>query len=116
MGHIGLAATTWVPMGAQVPVSSPTDHPNPFKGQRKGLMKNRIFKKISRGTERPIECENVSPHWQGDIWGGGGGRLGLPGVGTRDPRHGLGGSYTRKKFFSTQVQIHTQRPQYATKF
>ena len=76
MGHIGLAATTWVPMGTQVPVLSPTDHPNPFKGQRKGLMKNRIFKKLSRGTERPIECENVSPHWQGDIWGGGGGATG----------------------------------------
>ena len=28
----------------------------------------------------------------------GGGRLGVPGVGTRDPRHGLGGPYTRKKF------------------
>ena len=26
-------------------------------------------------------------------------------------RHGLGGPYTRKKFFRTQVQIHTQRPQ-----
>ena len=24
-----------------------------------------------------------------------------------DPRHGLGGPYTRKKFFRTQVQIHT---------
>ena len=28
-GYIGLAATTWVPMGAQVPVLSPNDHPNP---------------------------------------------------------------------------------------
>ena len=26
----------------------------------------------------------------------GGGRLGVPGVGTLDPRHGLGGPYTRK--------------------
>ena len=32
------------------------------------------------------------------------------------PRHGLGGPYTRKKFFTTQVQIHTQRPQYAKNF
>ena len=30
---------------------------------------------------------------------GGGGGLGVPGVGSRDPRHGLGGPYTRKKFF-----------------
>ena len=28
-GYIGLAATTWVPIGAQVPVLSPNDHPNP---------------------------------------------------------------------------------------
>ena len=27
-GYIGLAATTWVPMDAQVPVLSPNDHPN----------------------------------------------------------------------------------------
>ena len=46
----------------------------------------------------------------------GGGRLGVPGVGTRDPRHGLGGPFPRKKFFRTQVQIHTQRPQYVKKF
>ena len=42
--------------------------------------------------------------------------MGVPGVGTRDPRHGLEGPYTRKKFFRTQVQIHTQRPQYTKKF
>ena len=48
-------------------------------------------------------------------YGGGGGRLGVPGVGTRDPRHGLGGPYTRKRFFGTQAQIQTQRPQYAKK-
>ena len=45
-----------------------------------------------------------------------GGRLGVPGVGTRDPRHGLGGPYTRKNFYRTQVRIHTQRPKYAKKF
>ena len=28
----------------------------------------------------------------------------------------VGGPYTKKKFFRTQVQIHTQRPQYAKKF
>ena len=47
---------------------------------------------------------------------GGGGGLEVPEVGTQDPRHGLGGPYTRKKFFGTQVYIHTQRPQYAKKF
>ena len=39
--------------------------------------------------------------------GRGGGRLGVPRVGTRDPRHGLGGPYTRKNFLKTQLQIHT---------
>ena len=30
-------------------------------------------------------------------------------LGTWDSRHGLGGPYTRKTFFRTQVPIHTQR-------
>ena len=32
-GGMGLAATTWVPMGTRVPVLSPNDHPNPSQGQ-----------------------------------------------------------------------------------
>ena len=39
---MGLAATTWVPMGAQVPVLSPNDHPNPSQGRQKGFGKRRI--------------------------------------------------------------------------
>ena len=34
LGYVGLAATTWVPMGSRVPVLSPNDHPNPFRGRR----------------------------------------------------------------------------------
>ena len=52
---------------------------------------------------------------RGDMRGGGGGS-GVTGVGTRDPGHGLGGPYTRKKLFGTQVQIHSQRPQYVKRF
>ena len=52
---------------------------------------------------------------RGHIRGGGGG-LGVTRVGTRDHRRGLGGPYTRKKFFGLQVQIHTQRPQYGKEF
>ena len=37
-GH-GLAATTWVPMGAQVPTLSPNDQPNPSQGQTEGFRK-----------------------------------------------------------------------------
>ena len=47
MGYIGLAATTWVPMGAQVPVLSPNDHPNQSWGQRKVVMKKRISKNLN---------------------------------------------------------------------
>ena len=43
-GYVGLAATTWLPMGAQVPVLSPNDHPNPFQGRQKGFGKGRILK------------------------------------------------------------------------
>ena len=31
-GYMGLAATTWIPMGARVPVLSPNDRPNPSHG------------------------------------------------------------------------------------
>ena len=106
---MGPVATMWVPMGAQVPVLSPNDHPNLSYGQRKGFMKNRISKNFHVPLNR-LSSGNVLTA-KGPYGRGGGGRLGVPGVGTRDPRHGLGGPYTRKK-----VQIHTQLPQYAKKF
>ena len=39
---MGLAATTRVPMGAQVPVLSLNHHPNPSQGRQKGFRKRRI--------------------------------------------------------------------------
>ena len=110
----GLAATAWGSMGAQVPVLSPNDHPNPSQGQRKGFMKN----PISKNFHVPLNSQSSVKTAKSSLARGhkGGKRLGVPGVGTRDPSHGLGGPYTRKKFFRTQVQIHTQRPQYAKKF
>ena len=36
LGQMGPVATTWVPMGTQVPVLSPNDHPNPSQGQQGG--------------------------------------------------------------------------------
>ena len=47
------------------------------------------FKKVSRATKQPIQCENglvLTP--EGPYWGGG--RLGIPGVGTWDPTMGNG--------------------------
>ena len=39
---MGPVATTWVPMGAQVPVLSLNHHPNPSQGRHKGFEKRRI--------------------------------------------------------------------------
>ena len=39
-GYMGHAATTWVPMGAQVPILPPNDHPNPSQGRQKGFGKS----------------------------------------------------------------------------
>ena len=47
-GYMGLAATTWVPMSAEVPVLSPSDHPNLSQGRRKGFGKSRIFEIFHR--------------------------------------------------------------------
>ena len=42
LGYMGLAASTWVPMGARVPVWSPNeDHPS--QSPQKGFGKNEIF-------------------------------------------------------------------------
>ena len=79
-------------------------------------MKNRISKNfhVPLNSLSSVKTAKSSPargHMGG---GGGGGRLGVLGVGTRDPQ--VGRPYARKKFFRTQVQIHTQRPQYAKNF
>ena len=42
-GDMSRAATTWAPMGTQVPVLSPNDHPNPCQGRQKGLGKTPLF-------------------------------------------------------------------------
>ena len=112
-GYMGLAAITWVPMGAQVPVLSLNHHPNPSQGRQKGFRKSRILEILQVSLNSLSGMKTAVLTGKGPY---GGGRLGVPGVGTWDPRHGLGGPYTRRKFFRTQVQIHTQRPQYAKKF
>ena len=52
-GYMGLAATTWVPMGAQVPVLSLNHHPNPSQGRQKGLRKSRISEILQVSLNRP---------------------------------------------------------------
>ena len=45
-GYMGLAATTWVPTGAQVPVLSLNHHPNLSPQRQKGFTKSPIFKTL----------------------------------------------------------------------
>ena len=56
--YMGLAATTSVPMGAQVPVLSPNHHPSPSQRRQNGFGKSRILKFFSGATKQPIQREN----------------------------------------------------------
>ena len=65
-------ATTWVPMGAQVPVLSLNHHPNPSQGRQKSFGKGRIFENLAGVTKQPTQRL-----FQG-FWGGhGSGYMGL---------------------------------------
>ena len=68
-------------------------------------MKHPISKKNSHVPLNNLSSVKTASPARGHM--GGGGRLGVPGVGTRDPRHGSGGPYTREQFCRTRVQIHT---------
>ena len=63
MGYIGLAATTWLPMGGQVPILSPNDHPNPSYGQQKDFMTNSISKNFHASLNNPpsVKTTKSSP-------------------------------------------------------
>ena len=43
-GYMGLATTTWVPMGGRVPVLSPNDHPKPSPEATKRFQKKSKFR------------------------------------------------------------------------
>ena len=104
---MGLAAITWAAMGAQVPVLSPNDHPNP---SQTGLGKSRILKIC----QLPLNSlTNVKILTGKGPWGGGG-EQGRPEF-CSGPLPWVRGSICKKKIFRTQVQIHIQRPQYAKK-
>ena len=57
-GHMGLAATMWVPMGARVPILSPNDEP------MKGFSKSLNFRTFPSATEQQTKnCTSAqSPH------------------------------------------------------
>ena len=96
--------------------------PKPILGATEGFHQKSNFEKISGVTKQPIQRENGQVLTRKRPYVGGGGDwgsrvpTGVPGVGIRDPHHGLGDPYRRKKLPKTQVQIHTHRPQYAKKF
>ena len=81
---MGLAATMWVPMGAQVPVLSLNHHPNASKGRQKGFRKSRISEISQVSLNSLIQREN-GPHQQGPI---GGGDQGYPEFGPGTPTMG----------------------------
>ena len=99
----GGGGLTWVPRGAQVPVLSPHDQPNPSQRQRKSFIKFQIFKNFqvlldSLTIVKTVKCK-------GPYEGG----LGVPGVGTWDPRHGSGGHSQEKMSKNTHSGHSTQR-------
>ena len=73
-GYMGLAPSTWVPMGAQVPVLSPNDHPNPSHGHQRDFGKSRKFEHFPGDTKQPDQHENSEVLiGKGPVGGGGGG-------------------------------------------
>ena len=61
-GYMGLAATAWVPLGAQVPVLSLDHHPHPFQGRQKGFRESRILEILQVSLNSLIQRENGCPH------------------------------------------------------
>ena len=70
---------------SEVPAVSPNDHPNPSHGRQKGFGKNRIS-----GNFLPTHA-GLATAENGQVLTGKGPKGGVPGVRTRDPRHGPGG-------------------------
>ena len=58
---MGLAATMWVPVGAQVPVLSLNHHPNPSQGRQKGFQKRRNSIAFGKSTSQRIYREQLTP-------------------------------------------------------
>ena len=59
-GYVGLAATTWAPMGARAPVSSPNDHPNTSQRRQKVFGKVN-FSKTLQPTHANMKTAKSSP-------------------------------------------------------
>ena len=102
----------WVPMGAQVPVFLPNDHPNPSQGQCKGFMKNRISKNLHVPLNNLSSVKTAKfPLARGHMGGADCGYLELGPVTPPWVRE----SIYKKKLLQNQCSIRTQRPQYAKK-
>ena len=66
---MGLVATTWVPMGAQVPILSPTDQPNPPQGRQKGFGETQNLKIFQLTLNSLTSLKTASLIGKGP-WGG----------------------------------------------
>ena len=106
-GYMGLAATTWVPMGAHARVLPPNDHPNPSQGRQKGLGKSRMFENFQpmQASLKMAKSSTAMACMRG-------------GIRSLDPRPPLlvRGPSTRKRLFRIWIQIHTWQLQYTKKF
>ena len=60
-----LAATTGTPMGAEIPVLSPNDHPNSSQGCQKGFRKKLNLGKFSGATKHQQFCGFGGVHGSG---------------------------------------------------
>ena len=114
-GYMGLAATTWVPMGAQVPVLSLNHHSNPSQGRQKGFQKSRILEILQVSLNSLLQRVNGEVLTSKDAWGGGGGDRGYLEFGPGTPAMGYGvhvqeKSCSRPGSKSTHSTQNTQTP------
>ena len=57
-GNMSLVTTMWVPMGSQVLVLSPNDHPNPSQGRQIGFEK---FYCLQLALFQPVQLQSKFP-------------------------------------------------------
>ena len=71
--YIGLEATTWVLVDAQLPVLSPNDHPNSYQGGQKSFGKSRSLKVFQVPLNNSPSSTKTAKSSPARAWGRGGG-------------------------------------------
>ena len=94
---MGLAATTWVSMGAQVPAFSLNHHLDPSQGRQKGFQKSVILDILQVSLNSHIQRENSQILTSKGPWGGGGGATGGTRSSDLGPQPWVRGSMYKKR-------------------